>query len=152
QHSHCLTQEVLPALANNGIRVHERFDALSPVEREHLAEYFRSNVFPVLTPLAVDPAHPFPHISNLSLSLAVSLIDARGEEHFARVKVPKILPRWVPLTQPNEFFPLEYLIGAHVDALFPGVTIAGWHLFRITRNTELNLELGHGRSDEAEDL
>jgi polyphosphate kinase len=152
QHSHCLEQEILPALSASGIRLHERFDLLSPLEREHLTGYFRSNVFPVLTPLAVDPAHPFPHISNLSLSLAVSLIDEDGQARFARVKVPKLLPRWVPLTQPNEFFPLEYLIGAHVNALFPGVTIVGWHLFRITRNTELNLELGSGSSDEAEDL
>ncbi len=152
QHSRCLIHDVLPALAANGIKLHDRFDALSPLEREHLTEYFRSNVFPVLTPLAVDPAHPFPHISNLSLSLAVSLADADGRTHFARVKVPKLLPRWVPLTRPNEFLPLEYLIGAHVEALFPGVQILGWHLFRITRNTELNLEFGSGSNDEAEDL
>jgi polyphosphate kinase len=152
QHSRCLTQDVLPALAAGGIRVHDRFEALPPDEREHLTQYFRSNVFPVLTPLAVDPAHPFPHISNLSLSLAVTLADAEGRTHFARVKVPKLLPRWVPLRAPNQFFPLEYLIGAHAEALFPGVQIQGWHLFRITRNTELNLEFGSGSNDEAEDL
>ena len=143
QHSRCLAQDVIPALAAHGIKLHERFEDLPATEREHLSSYFRSNVFPVLTPLAVDPAHPFPHISNLSLSLAVTLADADGQPRFARVKVPKLLPRWVPLSQPNEFLPLEYLIGAHVDALFPGVTILGWHLFRITRNTNLNLELRH---------
>ncbi len=152
QHSRCLIHDVVPALAANGIKLHDRFDALPPPEREHLADYFRSNVFPVLTPLAVDPAHPFPHISNLSLSLAVSLADADGHTHFARVKVPKLLPRWVPLDPAERFLPLEYLIGAHVEALFPGVQILGWHLFRITRNTELNLEFGSGSNDEAEDL
>lgn len=152
QHSRCIVQELLPGLAAHGIRLHERFDDLPGAEREHLRAYFHANVFPVLTPLAVDPAHPFPHISNLSLSLAVSLVDGDGQPRFARVKVPKLLPRWVPLTRPNEFLPLEYLIGAHLDALFPGVQILGWHLFRITRNTDLNLESGQGASDEAEDL
>ena len=152
QQSRCVVQELIPALAARGIRLHERFEDLSAHEREHLRAYFYSNVFPVLTPLGVDPAHPFPHISNLSLSLAVSLADTSGRPLFARVKVPKRLPRWVPLTKSNEFLPLEYLIGAHLDALFPGVRILGWHLFRITRNTDLNLELGPGASDEAEDL
>src|SRR2546422_166934 len=82
---------------------------------------FQANVFPVLTPLAVDPAHPFPYISNLSLSIAVTLRDDGGEERFARVKVPKILPRWVPLDQPNTFVPLEQVIGANLEALFPGI-------------------------------
>ena len=152
EHSRCVVQELIPALATHGVLVHDRFDDLPEVDRKHVRNYFHSHVFPVLTPLGVDPGHPFPHISNLSLSLAVSLADASGRPLFARVKVPKRLPRWVPLTQPNAFLPLEYLIGAHLDALFPGVQILGWHLFRITRNTDLNLELGPGASDEAEDL
>ena len=102
----------------------------------------------MLTPLAVDPGHPFPYISNLSLSLAVVLRGPDGEERFARVKVPKILPRWVPLTAPNTFVPLEQVIGANLESLFPGVEILGWYLFRITRNTDLQIEIG----DEAEDL
>lgn len=152
QHSRCLVDDVLPALAEHGIQIHRGVDALPDAERQHLNSYFRSHVFPVITPLAVDPAHPFPHISNLSLSLAVSLTDQAGHPRFARVKVPKLLPRWVPLTVPNEFIALEDLIGAHLGALFPGVTIVAWHLFRITRNTDLNLELGGGAGDEAEDL
>ncbi|HEY4099598.1 MAG TPA: polyphosphate kinase 1 [Gemmatimonadales bacterium] len=151
QHSRCLVDDVLPALAAQGIQIHRRLDALPVAEQQHLAAYFRSHVFPVITPLAVDPAHPFPHISNLSISLAVSLVDHLGQPRFARVKVPKLLPRWVPLTIPNQFLALEDLIGAHLGTLFPGVAISGWHLFRITRNTDLNLELG-GPSDEADDL
>ncbi len=151
-HSQCLVDDVLPALVEQGIVIHDRFDDLPEAERIHLEGYFRSNVFPVLTPLGLDPGHPFPHISNLSLSLAVSLSDDQGEQRFARVKVPKLLPRWVPLLQPNEFFPLEYLIGSQLEALFPGVMISGWHLFRVTRNTDLNLEIGRGQNDDADDL
>ena len=151
-HSHCLVNELLPALAQRGIVIHDRFDDLPEDERTYLEQYFRSQVFPVLTPLALDPGHPFPHISNLSLSLAVSLSDDRGEQRFARVKVPKLLPRWVPLLRPNEFMPLEYLIGSQLETLFPGVMMNGWHLFRVTRNTDLNLELGRGQNDEADDL
>jgi polyphosphate kinase len=152
EHSACLRRDIVPRLAEHGIVIHDRFDRLPAAEREHLSAWFRSNVFPVLTPLAVDPAHPFPHISNLSLSLAVSLIDDRGEERFARVKVPKSLPRWVPLHTAQHFLPLEQLIGAHLGTLFPGVTLVGWHLFRITRNTDLTLETGQGDLDEADDL
>ncbi len=151
-HSQCMVNDVLPALAALGIKIHCGLDDMSDAERQHVNNYFRSHVFPVITPLAVDPAHPFPHISNLSLSLAVSLADPSGHARFARVKVPKLLPRWVPLIAPNEFIALEDLIGANLGALFPGVSIVGWHLFRITRNTDLNLELGGGPGDEAEDL
>jgi polyphosphate kinase len=147
QHRTCLMDEVLPALAGHGLRLHRGTAELPPEERRHLEAYFHDNVFPVLTPLAVDPGHPFPYISNLSLSLAVVLRDAAGEERFARVKVPKILPRWVPLRAPLEFVPLEQLIGDHLASLFPGVEIVGWHMFRITRNTDLEIEQG-----EAEDL
>ncbi len=152
QHSHGLARDVLPALADHGVVIHDRWEALPEREREHLARWFHSNVFPVLTPLAVDPAHPFPHISNLSLSLAVTLVDDEGEQRFARVKVPRLLPRWVPLLTGNAYLPLEQLIGAHLASLFPGVTLVGWHPFRITRNTDLNLETGQGDNDEADDL
>jgi polyphosphate kinase len=145
-HAHCLHSEVLPALAPQGVALLD-IGELSAEERLQLDRYFRANVFPVLTPLAVDPAHPFPYISNLSLSLAVALRDADGEERFARVKVPKILPRWVRVGDGWRFLPLEQLITANIEALFPGVEILGCHPFRITRNTDF--EVDH---DEAEDL
>ncbi|HEX2450789.1 MAG TPA: polyphosphate kinase 1 [Gemmatimonadales bacterium] len=148
QHRHTLMHDVIPALAENGVHLELRGSDLPPADREHLDRYFHQNVFPVLTPLAVDPGHPFPYISNLSLSLAVVLRGADGEERFARVKVPKILPRWVPLTTPHRFVPLEQLIGANLESLFPGVEILGWYTFRISRNTDLQLD----DSDEAEDL
>jgi polyphosphate kinase len=148
QHRHCLMQDVLPALAAEGVTLYQRIRDLAPDEREHVDAYFQANVFPVLTPLAVDPGHPFPYISNLSLSLAVALRGVEGEDRFARVKVPKILPRWVPLPTPNTFVPLEEVIGANLEALFPGVEILGWYTFRITRNTDLQIDNG----DEAEDL
>jgi polyphosphate kinase len=146
QHSECLLQDILPGLREAGIHV-INIDDVSDGDRTYLDQYFHTHVFPVLTPLAVDPAHPFPYISNLSLSLAVVLRDADGEERFARVKVPKILPRWVPLGTPHRFVPLEQLIASNLEALFPGIEILGSYTFRITRNTEY--EIDH---DEAEDL
>jgi polyphosphate kinase len=149
QHRQSLHEELLPQLAQHGLVLHPTMADLPRTEVERLDAYFHSNVFPVLTPLAVDPGHPFPYISNLSLSLAVVLRGADGEERFARVKVPKILPRWVPLIAPNEFVPLEEVIGANLEALFPGVEILGWYTFRITRNTDLQID---DDDDEAEDL
>jgi polyphosphate kinase len=144
--SQCLMRELIPALSEHGFHIVDLAET-TEAERSYLDRYFQANVFPVLTPLAVDPAHPFPYISNLSLSLAVVLRASDGEERFARVKVPKILPRWVPLETPNRFVPLEQLIGANIEALFPGVEILGHYTFRITRNTDF--EVDH---DEAEDL
>ncbi|MEP6572559.1 MAG: polyphosphate kinase 1 [Gemmatimonadota bacterium] len=144
--SQCLMRELIPALSEHGFFILNLTD-VTETERAYLDRYFQANVFPVLTPLAVDPAHPFPYISNLSLSLAVVLRGADGEERLARVKVPKILPRWVPLETPNRFVPLEQIIGANIEALFPGVEILGHYTFRITRNTDF--EVDH---DEAEDL
>jgi polyphosphate kinase len=148
EHRRCLMDDVLPALAERGVTLHQNLDGLRREDREHLDAYFHANVFPVLTPLAVDPGHPFPYISNLSLSLAVVLRGPDGEERFARVKVPKIIPRWVPLTTSYSFVPLEQVIGANLESLFPGVEILGWYLFRITRNTDLQIE----SDDEADDL
>ncbi len=148
QRDRCLSHDVLPALASQEVVLFQRLDQLAPADRAHVDAYFHANVFPVLTPLAVDPGHPFPYISNLSLSLAVVLRGADREERFARVKVPKILPRWVPLPAPNQFVPLEAVIGANLEALFPGIEILGWYTFRITRNTDLQIDNG----DEAEDL
>ncbi len=144
----CLMQDVLPALAEGGVTLITSEDQLTGDDRRHLREYYDANVFPVLTPLAVDPAHPFPYISNLSLSLAVVLRDDMGDERFARVKVPKILPRWVPLPGPHRVVPLELMIGMHLESLFPGVEILGRYPFRITRNTDLEID----QDDDADDL
>ncbi len=147
QHGRCLVEDVIPALASRDVQLLTSYQDLSDSDREHLERHFTANVFPVLTPLAVDPAHPFPYISNLSLSLAVVLRGHGGDERFARVKVPKILPRWVPLPGVNRYMALERVIGAHLEALFPGVEILGCYAFRITRNTDLEID-----PEEADDL
>ena len=140
--------ELLEQLSANGIRLVAVTD-LTAREWGSLDEYFESQVFPVLTPLAVDPGHPFPYISNLSLSLAVEIRDPEtGEDHFARVKVPKSLPRWVPVIgRPTHFVPLEEVIGANLGALFPGMEVLRWHAFRITRYSDLEMPV-----EEPEDL
>ena len=107
----------------------------------YLDRYFHATVFPVLTPLAVDPAHPFPHISSLSLNLAVHVQEGRsGAVRFARVKIPPILPAFVPLPDSGWFVPLDELIAAHLGELFPGMRILDYHLFRVTRNADFELE------------
>ena len=119
--SACLHEDILPQLADHGIRLVNYAD-LDAAEREHLSDYFRREVYPILTPLAVDPGHPLPFISNLTLSLGVLLVDpATGERQFARVKVPPTRPRWVQLQQQMHFLPLEQLIAAHLDMLFRGM-------------------------------
>jgi polyphosphate kinase len=145
----CLHDLLLPALAEHGVRLLSMSE-LSAGEREVIDAFFETHVFPVLTPLAVDPGHPFPYISNLSLSLAVQLREPEnGHEHFARVKVPKSLARWVPVEgRPNHFVPLEQLIGAHLGTLFPGMQILGSHTFRITRYSDLEI----ADTEENEDL
>jgi len=144
----CLHEVLLPKLDEAGVRI-VSIEEVTPDERAALDSYFESEVFPVLTPLAVDPGHPFPYISNLSLSLAVQVYDdARGGEHFARVKVPKSLPRWVPLKRQHHFVALEDLIGSHLSKLFPGMRVLGWHMFRITRHSDLDVPA----ADESEDL
>ncbi len=140
------TKEVAPALDDAGIRFVD-WDSLSGQDRAWIDELFAERVFPVLTPLAVDPAHPFPYISNLSLNLAVVVRDPEtGEERFARVKVPPLLPRFFVLPDGTRFLPLEQVIAARLDLLFPGMAILGHHVFRVTRDTDFELE------DEAEDL
>ncbi|MBI5600632.1 MAG: polyphosphate kinase 1 [Gemmatimonadetes bacterium] len=142
-----LEEEVLPELAQHGVRLLSMAD-LDASERLAVDAFFDSQVFPVLTPLAVDPGHPFPYISNLSLSLAVELREPEtGIEHFARVKVPKSLPRWVPVRS-LQYLPLEDLIGAHLGLLFPGMEITGYHAFRITRFSDLEI----APTEEPEDL
>src|SRR5450756_135437 len=148
QQRRCLYDVLLPELGEHGIKI-IRIEELTPAEWLVVDQFFESQVFPVLTPLAVDPGHPFPYISNLSLSLAVQVFDpATSTTRFARVKVPKVLPRWIPFGRPNQFVPLERVIGANLGALFPGMEIRGFSSFRVTRYSDL--ELAH--SDEDEDL
>jgi polyphosphate kinase len=148
QQQKCLYEMLLPELEQHGIKLVWMED-LTPAEWLVVDQFFESQVFPVLTPLAVDPGHPFPYISNLSLSLAVQIYDpATGATRFARVKVPKSLPRWIPFGRPNQFVPLERLIGANLGALFPGMEIRGYNTFRVTRYSDL--ELAH--QDEDDDL
>ena len=138
--------EIRPALANTGIDL-LRWDELTPIEKTEMDRFFDDKVFPILTPLAVDPSHPFPYISGLSLNLAVVVRNpATGNELFARVKVPPLLPRFVEVA-PQRFVPLEDIISAHLDELFPGMEILQHHTFRVTRNEDVEVE-----EDDAENL
>src|SRR4051794_22465850 len=150
-HSEVFRREVGPALIDHGI-VLVHWGQLSGPEQERLHGFFREQVFPVLTPLAVDPAHPFPYISGLSLNLAVILRNPVTEkQHFARVKVPPLLPRLIPVDGDAEqrwrFVPLEDVIAVHLDQLFPGMEVIEHHTFRVTRNEDLEVE-----EDDAENL
>ena len=143
-----LHDDLLPELAKHQVKLVE-VDSLTGDEWKNIDDFFEAQVFPVLTPLAVDPSHPFPYISNLSLSLAVQLRDPEtGAEEFARVKVPRSLPRWVSTGVKHHFVPLERVIAANLTALFPGMDIVGSNVFRVTRYSDL--ELTH--SEEPEDL
>jgi len=137
---------IFPELSGDGIAI-VRVADLEDAERKDLAVYFDEHVYPVLTPLAVDPGHPFPMISNLSINIAVTVVDSsNGEERSARVKVPNSLPRFLP-AGPERWCLLEDLIMANLGQLFPGMTIGRADLFRVTRNADLMLE-----EDEADDL
>jgi polyphosphate kinase len=139
--------EVSPAMAQAGIRIAD-ISELNSQERDFLRDYFQRQVFPVLTPLAVDPSHPFPYISNLSLSLAVTVrYPGTSRDRFARVKVPGILPRFVPLGDGSTFVPLEQVVATHLDKLFPGMNVVEAHPFRVTRDADIELA-----EDEADDL
>jgi len=140
---------LLEELAPHGVRIVAMGD-LTPAERRAIDEQFESQIFPVLTPLAVDVGHPFPYVSNLSLSLAVEVRDpVLGTVHFARVKVPKRLSRWLAVPgRAHEFVPLEQVIGENLEALFPGMEIIGWYAFRVTRYSDLEFT----NLEEPEDL
>jgi polyphosphate kinase len=142
-------KELLPTLAEQRIRV-TSYAALGAGERAQLARLFELRIFPVLTPLSVDPAHPFPYISTLSLNLAVLLREpSGGAPRFARVKVPPLLPRFLALADGERFVPIEELIAAHLDALFPGMVILAHCPFRVTRDADLDIDLSR---DDGEDL
>ncbi|HMJ16481.1 MAG TPA: RNA degradosome polyphosphate kinase, partial [Polyangiaceae bacterium] len=152
---HVLQTDLLAALAREGVRL-LRWKELSADAQRWAREHFFKHVFPVLTPLAVDPAHPFPFLSNLSLSLAVEALDpVTGDHHFARVKVPSSLPRFVRVPAAGEtdveessfvFVTLEEVIGGCLDRLFPGMKVLGSYALRVTRDMDLDLE------EEASDL
>jgi len=138
-----------PELFKHGVKLLDYKD-IDKKHQRYLKNYFQEKLFPVLTPLAVDPAHPFPYISNLSLSLVVIVRDRETkEEKFARVKVPNILPRFVkiPETDGHTFVPLEQVIANNLDALFSGMEILNYYPFRVTRDAELDIE-----EEEADDL
>ncbi|WP_407320706.1 RNA degradosome polyphosphate kinase [Isoptericola halotolerans] len=162
RHAVVFRTDVQPALADEGITI-VHWDELLDKEQQRLHKFFRKHIFPVLTPLAVDPAHPFPYISGLSLNLAVVVENPlTGKEHFARVKVPPLLPRFIAVddrgrpsaptpTQAGgtqkSFVPLEEVIAQHLDHLFPGMEVREHHTFRVTRNEDVEVE-----EDDAENL
>ncbi len=146
RHAACFHEDVAPALAEEGVHL-VRWSELAEKEQARLFTLFRHQIFPVLTPLAVDPAHPFPYISGLSLNLAVRVQNpVTGTSHFARVKVPPLLSRFLEAS-PGRYVPLEDVIGAHLEELFPGMEVLEHHAFRVTRNEDLEVE-----EDDAENL
>ncbi len=142
RHAVAFTEVVMPSLAKQGVQVLRRED-LTGKQRTKLDEMFTESIFPVLTPLAVDPGRPFPYISNLSLNLAVTIRDPRvGEAHFARVKVPPLLPRFIHVDDNGLFVPLEDVIASNLGQLFPGMEIVENYVFRVTRNADLEVDDG----------
>ncbi len=153
------TEQLVPALAEHGVVIAD-WDDLGPADRKRLTEYFQERIFPVLTPLAVDPGHPFPYISNLALSIAAHVADPEtAERRFVRLKVPDVFPRLIPLdgadrvhpSRPTpalaRFVPAEQVIGAHLHTLFVGMIVEEWAAFRVTRNADLTFE-----EEDADDL
>ncbi|NBO06079.1 MAG: polyphosphate kinase 1, partial [Actinobacteria bacterium] len=142
-----LAKQLFPALAKHGVHV-VRWGRLGKRAKEALSLDFENRIFPILTPLAVDPSHPFPYISNLALNLAVIARDPETlEERFARVKVPRNFPRFIAVPDSKDFILLDDLIEAHLDRLFPGMEIVTVSRFRVTRNADLSLD-----DEDAEDL
>ncbi|GHA09390.1 polyphosphate kinase [Streptomyces echinoruber] len=146
RHAAAFQEDVAPALAEEGIHI-VRWQELDDKEQARLGTLFRNQIFPVLTPLAVDPAHPFPYISGLSLNLAVVVRNpVTGHRHFARVKVPPLLSRFLE-SSPGRYVPIEDVIAAYLEELFPGMEVLEHHTFRLTRNEDLEVE-----EDDAENL
>jgi polyphosphate kinase len=146
-HVNCWLNDLKPALEREGIFVRD-YESLDALSRAAADQYFVKNVFPILTPLAVDPGHPFPFISNLSNSIGVILEHpVRKERLFIRLKVPENLPRWVPLPVKNNFVPLEQVIGQNLSMLFPGMNVLEYEPFRATRNADIEMD-----AEDADDL
>ena len=146
EHSRLFEEDIRPALAAEGIEI-LRWHELATDEKDRMRELFAERIFPVLTPLAVDPSHPFPYISGLSINLAVLVKNpVTGIRQFARVKVPSVLPRFVKLAE-GRFVALEDVIARHLDQLFTGMQVVQHHVFRVTRNEDVEVE-----EDDAENL
>ena len=146
QHEHLLLDVLLPELRERGVWL-LRFDELTEAEQQEATRYFHRQLFPVLTPLAVDPAHPFPYVSNLAISLGVLVRNPLTmEQRFARVKVPTLIKRFYQVSE-GRFVPVEDVIATHIGELFEGMTIVHVTTFRVTRNADLTLE-----SEDADDL
>ncbi len=147
EHARCWQEDLEPALAVEGVTIYN-YARLSEADKVSADEYFLRHVFPILTPLSVDPGHPFPFISNLSKSLGVMLEHpGRAEPSWIRIKVPENLPRWVPLTTRLSFVPLEQVIAGNLALLFPGMKVLEWAMFRVTRNADIEMD-----ADDADDL
>ncbi|GAA4266538.1 RNA degradosome polyphosphate kinase [Frondihabitans peucedani] len=151
RHARAFSHSVKPDLDTAGIHI-EMWSDLAEADRERMNDVFSTQIFPVLMPLAVDPAHPFPYISGLSLNLAVRVRNPKTEkQEFARLKVPQVLPRFVQLPDDNSgrlrFIPLEDLIANHLQDLFPGMEVNEHHVFRVTRNEDVEID-----EDESENL
>ena len=146
QQRRCLYDSLLPELDQHGIKLLKMAD-LTAEERQHADEFFAAEVFPILTPLTLEPGRPFPYISNLALSLGVEIYDREsGRCRFARVKVPKSLPRFVRFGEPGRFVPLEQIVGANLGALFPGMEIRSFNAFRVIRYSDF--EVFHSGDDD----
>jgi polyphosphate kinase len=146
-HARCWQDDLEPALVGEGVRIYS-YARLSDTDRSAADQYFHRHVFPILTPLAVDPGHPFPFISNLSKSLGVMLEHpGRSDPSWIRIKVPENLPRWVPLSTHMHFVPLEQVIAGNLALLFPGMKVLEWAMFRCTRNADIEMD-----ADDADDL
>jgi polyphosphate kinase len=149
QQMRCLREEILPQLERQGIVI-ATYDSLSRDERHRADQYFAQDVFPVLTPLAVDPSHPFPYISGLSLNFGMMVKAADSEDEkgsFVRLKVPQVLPGLIQISDEAKFTLLSEVIAANLGSLFPGMTVLHAHTFRVTRDADFDI-----REDEAEDL
>ena len=143
----CLHKEIIPGLKREGIEI-VPFASLAKREKQELAKYFTKNIFLVLTPQSVDPAHPFPYMSNLSLNIGLTVQRGEDEIRFVRIKVPPVIPRLLPLGKDGSKFVLvEEVIAANVDALFPSMKTSEGHLFRVTRDADVEI-----RDDKAADL
>jgi polyphosphate kinase len=146
EQSRVFQEEIRPELSEHGIEI-LRWDQLTVPEKDRMRELFAERIFPVLTPLAVDPSHPFPYISGLSINLAVLVKNPEtGVRQFARVKVPSVLSRFLPLSE-GRYVPLEDVIARHLDQLFSGMQVVQHHTFRVTRNEDVEVE-----EDDAENL
>jgi len=135
----CLGEELIPALRKEGIRI-ERVADLGKKERSFIEDYFCRDLEPILTPLAIDPAHPFPFIANLSLNLALQLESERGERHVAIIKIPESVPRLVPMPEKTRFVLLEDVIASHLHRFFPGLKVLRSAAFRVIRNSDIDIK------------